>query len=224
MTLPLFDEEAPQAPQRVADGAVLLRHWATAQGPQWMAAVQQVLAQRPWGKAYTPSGLAMSVQTTCCGPLGWGVDAHGYCYSPVDMTTGRPWPAMPVFLQQQAVAAAAAAGYPGFAPDVCLINRYLPGAKMGLHRDDDESDLRAPIVSVSLGLPAGFRWGGLLRHGPVRRWPLQHGDVLVWGGASRLVYHGVSPLADGRHHLLGAERWNLTFRMARRAYHPVLAG
>ena len=136
----------------------------------------------------------------------------------VEAQTGKPWPAIPAFLGEQAARAAALAGYPGFAPDACLINRYQPGARMGLHRDQDEHDFAAPIVSVSLGLPCRFLWGGLTRQSPTRRLALTHGDVLVWGGPSRLVFHGVAPLREGQHPLLGNERWNLTFRMAKARY------
>lgn len=217
MSLPLFDTE-PQPPQSIADGAVLLRGWAAALDAQWIAAVQQVLAQQPWQAAYTASGLPMSVQTSNCGPWGWAASRSGYGYTRSDPASGRDWPSMPAFLQQQAQALAAAAGYAHFAPDVCLINRYAVGAKMGLHHDADERDRAAPIVSVSLGLPCTFVWGGLQRSDPVRSFRLEHGDVLVWGGASRMVFHGVRPLQAGQHHVLGAQRWNLTFRMARAAY------
>lgn len=216
MTASLFDDP-PQPVERIAidDGAWLLRGWAAAQATQWSAAVQQVLAQLPFRASFTPSGLPMSVRMSSCGSWGWVSEPQGYRYSSSQPGSGAPWPAMPDFLQLQAVAAAQAAGYPGYAPDVCLINQYLPGAKMGLHRDADEMDWSAPIVSVSLGLPCTFLWGGLERSSLVRRISLLHGDVLVWGGATRMAYHGVQPLPDGQHALLGAERWNLTFRMAR---------
>lgn len=214
MTLPLFDAE-PQAPQVIADGAVLLRGWAAVNDQEWIAAVRQVLAQQPLQAAYTAGGLPMSVRTSNCGEWGW---AAGYTRS--DPVTGLPWPRMPLFLQQQAQALSALAGYLGFDPDVCLINCYDVGAKMGLHHDADEKDKTAPIVSVSLGLPCTFVWGGLARSDPVRSFRLEHGDVLVWGGASRMVFHGVRPLQGGQHHLLGAQRWNLTFRMAQTVYHP----
>lgn len=229
MNASLFDDP-PQPLERIAidPGAWLLRGWALAQDAQWMDAVQQVLAQRPFRPAFTSGGLPMSVRMSRCGD--WGErDGHppaGYSYSApgaIDSASSeaaastRP-PAMPAFLRQQAVAAALEAGYPGYAPDMCLLNQYLPGAKMGLHRDADEMDWNAPIVSVSLGLPAVFQWGGLERSSPVRRIPLLHGDVLVWGGATRMAYHGILPLPGGEHPLLGAQRWNLTFRMARSYY------
>lgn len=211
---------ADDAPIALDDGAWLLpgRAAAEAEAGQWIDCVRQVVNQAPWRVMRTPGGKSMSVGITNCGAWGWVSDARGYAYSATDPLNGQPWPAMPEFLRSQARAAAAAAGYPGFAPDACLINRYAPGAKMSLHRDQDESDRRAPIVSISLGLPATFLWGGLERADRVRRMQLEHGDVLVWGGATRLVYHGISPLKDGLHPLLGSERWNLTFRMARAAY------
>lgn len=217
MTLPLFDAE-PLPPQVIAGGAVLLRGWAAVHAHAWIAAVQQVLAQQPFQAAFTASGLPMSVRTSNCGEWGWAASRSGYGYTRSDPATGMPWPAMPTFLKQQAQALAAQAGYPGFDPDVCLINSYDVGAKMGLHHDADEKDHAAPIVSVSLGLPCTFVWGGLQRSDPVRSFRLEHGDVLVWGGASRMVFHGVRPLQAGQHHLLGAQRWNLTFRMAQRSY------
>ena len=217
MTLPLFDTPDP-GPQTLSPGAVLLRGWARAQAAQWVAQVAAVTAQAPFRTMVRPGGAPLSVAMTNCGAWGWVSDARRYHYSATDPQSGRPWPAMPAWLQQQAQAAADAAGHPGFAPDACLINRYVPGAKLTLHRDEDEADLSAPIVSVSLGLPATFLWGGLHRSDPVQRVPLQHGDVVVWGGPARMAYHGVNPLKDGHHDLLGSARWNLTFRMARARY------
>jgi DNA oxidative demethylase len=219
MTLPLFDAE-PQPPQAIGDGAVLLRGWAAVNDREWIAAVQQVLAQQPFQAAYTASGLPMSVRTSNCGDWGWAASRGAYGYTRSDPVSGQPWPEMPTFLKQQAQALSAQAGYVAFNPDVCLINGYEIGAKMGLHHDADEKDQAAPIVSVSLGLPCTFVWGGLERGDPVRSFRLEHGDVLVWGGASRMVFHGVRPLPAGQHHLLGAQRWNLTFRMAQTVYRP----
>lgn len=217
MSLPLFDVEA-LPPQALDEGAVLLRGWAAAQDAAWVAAVQQVAAQAPFRTMTRPGGAPLSVAMTNCGAWGWVSDAQRYSYSSTDPQTGLPWPAMPDFMAHQAAAAAAAAGYPGYAPDACLMNRYQPGAKLTLHRDEDEMDWEAPIVSVSLGLPCTFLWGGLTRQDAVRRVPLTHGDVLVWGGPTRMTYHGVNLLKPGQHHLLGGERWNLTFRMAKRYY------
>lgn len=163
MSLPLFNTD-PQPAQPLAEGAVLLRGWAARQDAAWIAAVQQVLAQQPLQAAFTAGGRPMSVRTSNCGEWGWAAAGHqGYGYTRSDPLSGSPWPAMPTFLQQQAQALAAQAGYPGFDPDVCLINCYAVGAKMGLHHDADERDKTAPIVSVSLGLPCHFVWGGLQR-------------------------------------------------------------
>lgn len=217
MSLPLFETE-PLPPEVIDDGVVLLRGFAAEQAQRWVDAVQSIQAQAGFRLMQVPGGKTMSVAISNCGDWGWVSDLQGYRYSATDPLSGSPWPAMPAFLQQQAAGAAAQAGYGGFAPDACLINRYRIGAKMGLHRDQDEADFAAPIVSVSLGLPCTFLWGGLTRLQPVRRLVLTHGDVLVFGGASRLVYHGVQTLKSGWHELLGHERWNLTFRMAREGY------
>lgn len=216
-TLPLFETPRPAA-QTLSPGAVLLRGWARAQAPEWAAQVAAIAAQAPFRTMLRPGGAPLSVAMTNCGAYGWVSDARRYRYSATDPDTGLPWPALPAWLLAQVRAAADAAGHPGFAPDACLINRYRPGAKLTLHRDEDEADLSAPIVSVSLGLSAMFLWGGLQRRDPVQRVPLQHGDVLVWGGAARMNYHGVNPLKGGHHDLLGSERWNLTFRMAHACY------
>ena len=156
----------------------------------------------------------MSAAMTGCGARNWVTDRQGYRYSELDPETGRPWPTMPPLLTQLAGDAAARAGYPGFEPDVCLVNCYQPGARMGLHQDRDEQDFRWPVVSVSLGLPAVFLWGELRRRGSPARLLLEHGDVLVWGGEDRLRYHGIAPVADGRCEATGHVRYNLTFRRA----------
>ncbi len=157
----------------------------------------------------------MSVAMTNCGGAGWVTDRTGYRYDGVDPNSGKPWPAMPPSFRALAGQAAAEAGFKGFSPDACLINRYQPGARMSLHQDKDEADFDAPIVSVSLGLPAVFMFGGLKRSDRPRRFRLQHGDIAVWGGPMRLAFHGVAPLADGEHALMGRQRINLTFRKAR---------
>jgi alkylated DNA repair protein (DNA oxidative demethylase) len=162
----------------------------------------------------TPGGYRMSVAMTNCGRAGWVTDRTGYRYDLVDPMTGRPWPAMPAAFRRLARAAATIAGYARFEPDACLINRYEPGTRLSLHRDENERDLTAPIVSVSLGLPAVFLFGGASRTDRPRRIPLESGDIVVWGGALRLVYHGVAPLPDGDHPLAGRRRINLTFRKA----------
>jgi alkylated DNA repair protein (DNA oxidative demethylase) len=174
-----------------------------------------VAAISPFRRMTTPGGWEMSVAMTNCGDVGWVTDRSGYRYDTIDPDSGKPWPDMPPLLRELAEKAAAEAGFMGFAPDACLINRYEPGARMSLHQDRDERDFAAPIVSVSLGLPATFLFGGPKRADKPQRYRLQHGDVVVWGGPSRLFFHGVAPLADGQHPLLGRQRINLTFRKAR---------
>ena len=220
MTFDLFDalpadSNAPPAVETLAPGAVVLHGFARDTGPELLAAVQTISAEAPFRHLITPGGLRMSVAMTNCGERGWVSDRTGYRYDAVDPESGRPWPAMPAVFRSLAEHAAEAAGYSGFAPDACLINRYLPGTRLSLHQDRDELDLRAPIVSVSLGLPAVFLWGGLRRADRPGRFRLAHGDVVVWGGPSRLVFHGIAPLADGDHALTGSERINLTFRKTR---------
>ncbi len=202
------------AHQPLAPGAVLLRGFADAAAPQLLADAAAVQAQAPPRHMVTPGGRRMSVAMTNCGPLGWVSDARGYRYDALDPDSGRPWPAMPASFAALAAAAAAEAGFVGFVPDACLINRYEPGARLSLHQDRDEPDRGAPIVSVSLGLPAVFLFGGAARTDRAARVPLRHGDVVVWGGPARLHHHGVLPLAEGRHALTGAQRINLTFRKA----------
>jgi alkylated DNA repair protein (DNA oxidative demethylase) len=163
----------------------------------------------------TPGGHQMSVAMTNCGNAGWVTDRSGYRYDGIDPDSGKAWPTMPAAFRELALKAAAAGGFEGFSPDACLINRYQPGARMSLHQDKDEHDFGAPIVSVSLGLPAIFMFGGLRRADKPRRFRLEHGDIAVWGGPSRLFFHGVAPLADGEHVLMGRQRINLTFRKAR---------
>jgi alkylated DNA repair protein (DNA oxidative demethylase) len=156
----------------------------------------------------------MSVAMTNCGQAGWITDHTGYRYDGKDPLTGQPWPPMPQPFRAAAMHAAASAGFPGFAPDACLINQYTPGARLTLHQDRNERDMTAPIVSVSLGLPAVFLFGGLERTARVRRFRLESGDTVVWGGPARLAFHGIAPLADGEHELTGRCRINLTFRKA----------
>jgi alkylated DNA repair protein (DNA oxidative demethylase) len=215
MNLDLFEAlEPPPDRQDLAPGAVLLRGRALAQAPQLLAAAEGVIAVAALRHWLTPGGRRMAVAMTNCGPLGWVSDARGYRYQSTDPLSGLPWPALPPVIAELAMAAAEEAGYPGFRPDACLVNRYLPGTPLSLHQDRDEQDLRQPIVSISLGLPALFLFGGLSRSERPARWPLQHGDVLVWGGPSRLAFHGVQALAPGRHPLLGEQRINLTLRCA----------
>jgi alkylated DNA repair protein (DNA oxidative demethylase) len=199
----------------MAEGAVLLRGFVGASEAELIAELRNIVTQAPFRRMATPGGHQMSVAMTNCGNAGWVTDHSGYRYSTEDPETGRPWPAMPPLLRDLADRAADRAGFAAFAPDVCLINRYVPGARMSLHQDKDELDFSAPIVSVSLGLPAIFLFGGLKRSDKPRRFRLEHGDVAVWGGPSRLFFHGVAPLADGEHPLLGRQRLNLTFRKIR---------
>jgi DNA oxidative demethylase len=199
----------------MTEGAVLLRGFAGPIDSEMIAVLRHIAAQAPFRHMVTPGGHRMSVAMTNCGSAGWITDRVGYRYGANDPETGRPWPAMPPLLRDLAGQAADRAGFAGFAPDVCLINRYVPGARMSLHQDRDELDFGAPIVSVSLGLPAIFLFGGLKRSDKARRYRLEHGDVAVWGGPARLVFHGVAPLADGEHPLMGRQRINLTFRKVR---------
>ena len=214
MTADLFDNVAEAQPSRevIADGAVLLRGFVRPIENELIDAVRAVVAQSPFRRMTTPGGHLMSVAMTNCGERGWITDHTGYRYDPIDPRTGAPWPAMPPVLRDLARSAAEQGGFQDFAPDACLVNRYEPGTRLSLHQDKDELDYSAPIVSVSLGLPAIFLFGGLKRNDPTRRYRLAHGDVAVWGGPSRLFYHGVAPLADGEHGLLGRQRINLTFR------------
>jgi alkylated DNA repair protein (DNA oxidative demethylase) len=198
----------------IVPGAVLLPGQATQDAPRLLADLARVAEAAPLRHLVTPGGFRMSVAMSNCGALGWVSDETGYRYSAIDPASGEPWPAMPASFQALAARAAALAGHPGFEPDACLINRYEPGARLTLHQDRDERDRRHPIVSVSLGLPAIFLFGGLTRKERSRRIPLAHGDVVVWGGPARLAYHGVLPLAPGVHPLTGSCRLNLTLRRA----------
>jgi alkylated DNA repair protein (DNA oxidative demethylase) len=200
--------------ERIGEDAVLLAAAASDQAPALLAALQPLIAQAPWRHMLTPGGLPMSVAMSNCGQVGWVSDRRGYRYDSLDPDSGRPWPPMPRLLQRLAVRTAAMAGFAGFTPDACLINRYAPGTRLSLHQDRNERDLLAPVVSVSLGLPAVFLFGGLRRADPVQRIALLHGDVVVWGARQRLAFHGVTALADGEHALTGACRINLTFRKA----------
>lgn len=212
----LFDDLPPDAALTpLAPGAVLLHGFARDGAAALLQSVEAVIAQAPLRHLQTPGGYTMSVAMSNCGPLGWVSDASGYRYTTHDPHSGQPWPALPPALLVLAQRAAAQSGYPRFEPDACLINHYAPGAKLSLHQDKDELDLCAPIVSISLGLPAVFLFGTPQRQDRPQRWRLVHGDVVVWGGPSRLSYHGVSALADGTHALLGRRRLNLTFRCVR---------
>ncbi|MHC2257687.1 alkylated DNA repair protein (DNA oxidative demethylase) [Bradyrhizobium embrapense] len=217
MAADLFESIGDARPPRetIADGAVLLRGFVRPFEAELIPALRVIVKQAPFRHLITPGGHRMSVAMTNCGSVGWVSDPSGYRYAPIDPDTGQPWPTMPAVLRGVAADAAAAAGFDGFAPQACLINRYVPGAKLSLHQDKDELDYGAPIVSISLGLPAIFLFGGLKRSDTPRRYRLEHGDVAVWGGPSRLFYHGVAALADGEHSVLGRQRINLTFRKVR---------
>src|SRR6202521_5459 len=175
----------------IAEGAMLLRGKALPFETDVLAALQAITTQAPFRHMTTPGGFVMSVAMTNCGAAGWVTDRSGYRYDALDPENGEPWPAMPVSFLDLAVAAATEAGYPDFVPDACLINRYEPGARLSLHQDKNERDFANPIVSVSLGLPATFQFGGLKRNDGQRRIPLFHGDVVVWGGPARMIYHGI---------------------------------
>jgi len=200
--------------EQLAEGAVVLRDFAAAGATTLLAALEGVIARAPFRHMTTPGGYVMSAAMTNCGTAGWITDRSGYRYDHVDPESGLPWPALPSCFRDLAGAAASDAGYPGFVPDACLINCYEPGARLTLHQDKDERDYSHPIVSVSLGLPTTFQFGGLKRTDPVRKFALRHGDVAIWGGPSRLCYHGVAELKEGEHEKLGRIRINLTFRGA----------
>jgi alkylated DNA repair protein (DNA oxidative demethylase) len=206
----LFDIHASRQP--LEEGAVLLRAFASPAASELIREVERVVEAAPFRRLITPGGYTMSVAMTNCGRVGWVSDRTGYRYDPADPDTGLPWRAMPEIFLKLAMSAAAEAGFANYDPDACLINRYVAGAKLSLHQDHDEDDAWSPIVSVSLGLSAVFLWGGKRRADSVRRLRLEHGDVVVWGGPARFVYHGVAPLADGEHPLTGNTRINLTFR------------
>ena len=216
MTLDLFADDADVvlADEALAPGAAVLRGFATERARDLLIGIESVTARAPFRFLTTPGGFTMSVAMTNCGTAGWVSDRSGYRYDPVDPLSRKPWPPMPPAFLELAQAAAARLGFEAFAPDACLINRYEPGARLSLHQDRDEKGYTDPIVSFSLGLPAIFLWGGEKRADRARRVPLVHGDVVVWGGPSRLRFHGVLPLKDGEHPMLGRQRLNITFRKA----------
>lgn len=211
----LFDSIHPEIrEEQLAPGATVLRHFASGEAGSLWRAIGKVLKQAPLRHMLTAAGSTMSVQMSNCGLLGWVSDRGGYRYSTVDPETDAPWPDMPEIFSAIAADAAAMAGYPDFTPDACLINRYAPGARMGLHQDRDEKDFLAPIVSMSLGLPAIFLFGGDTRSERTLAVPLAHGDVVVWGGSARQRFHGVRPIKEGNHAMTGSCRFNLTLRKA----------
>ncbi|MFI8415846.1 DNA oxidative demethylase AlkB [Serratia sp. NPDC078593] len=214
MTLDLFEDELPPPwREEIAPGAVVLHGFVREHGRELLAAVYSVLAQVPWRHLTTPGGFTMSVAMSWCGN-GWGSDGRGYRYSARDAGSGKRWPPIPDILLALADEAAVQAGFGHYVPDSCLINRYDPGSKLSLHQDKDERDFTAPIVSVSLGLPAVFQFGGMQRSDKTQRIPLVHGDVVVWGGPSRLRFHGIMPVKEGYHSLVGPHRINITLRKA----------
>jgi alkylated DNA repair protein (DNA oxidative demethylase) len=212
----LFESGASRAAGReqLGPGAFVLRAFALDEAPALLDAIQVVARAAPFRHMTTARGLRMSVAMTNCGDAGWLSDRSGYRYDAIDPETRRPWPAMPDVFAHLARRAASAAGFEGFAPDACLINRYEPGTRLTLHQDRDEQDFAAPIVSASLGVPATFLWGGTARAARPRRVGLDHGDVVVWGGPARLNFHGIDTVGEGHHALTGSARFNLTFRQA----------
>ena len=199
----------------LAAQACVLHGFALDAADALLADIRAIEVRAPFRHLVTPGGHAMQVAMTNCGTCGWCSDRRGYRYDRFDPQSGHPWPALPPAFLQLAANAAHEAGFDGYLPDACLINRYAPGTRLSLHQDRDEDDRVAPIVSVSLGLPATFLFGGFARGDKPVRVPLQHGDVVVWGGADRMRFHGVLPVKPGRHQALGEQRLNLTFRKVR---------
>ncbi|WP_339533000.1 DNA oxidative demethylase AlkB [Pseudomonas mucidolens] len=216
-TADLFAEDTSQQPagsEQMGEQSHVLRGYALPWVERLLPELRHVLAQAPFRKMVTPGGFTMSAALSSCGELGWSTDRTGYRYTPLDPDSQQPWPALPDSMCQLAVAASAEAGFTLFEPDTCLINRYVPGAKMSLHQDKNERDYAAPVVSISLGLPAVFLFGGHQRSDKTQKISLFHGDVVVWGGVDRLRFHGVLPIKEGTHPQMGPQRINLTFRMA----------
>ncbi|WAI85294.1 MULTISPECIES: DNA oxidative demethylase AlkB [Achromobacter] len=216
MTLDLFndDDTAQHGREQIGPQSFVLRGFALPYADALLQGVDAVAAQSPFRHMQTPGGYTMSVALTNCGTRGWTSDAQGYRYTRIDPLSGQPWPDLPEAFLRLAQAAAADAGFSGFTPDACLVNRYEPGARLSLHQDKNERDYNAPIVSVSLGMPALFLFGGHARTDPAARVALLHGDVVVWGGVDRLRYHGVMPMKDTPHSRLGSQRINFTLRKA----------
>ena len=217
MTMHLFDDldDVDVRQEPLGQGAIVLHGFAASGDRALLVALEDVVAQAPFRHMVTPGGFRMSVAMTNCGAFGWVTDRTGYRYDTLDPVSGRHWPPMPDGFLSLATGAATAAGFQNFIPDACLINCYGPGTRLTLHQDKDEQDYSQPIVSVSLGIPAVFLFGGLKRTDKSIRVRLTHGDVVVWGGPARLRFHGVMPLKEGHHPLVGGRRINLTFRKAR---------
>jgi alkylated DNA repair protein (DNA oxidative demethylase) len=217
LTFDLFSDDPQQAEpavEQIGPCSWVLRSFAMPWIERVLPALEGVLAQAPFRHMVTPGGFTMSAALSSCGSFGWTTNRHGYRYSATDPQTSQPWPPIPEVLMQLAREAAAATGFPGFTPDACLINRYIPGAKMSLHQDKDEQDLQWPVVSLSLGIAAVFLFGGFERADKAQQIVLQHGDMVVWGGVDRLRFHGVLPIKPAEHPLLGEQRINITFRKA----------
>jgi alkylated DNA repair protein (DNA oxidative demethylase) len=211
----LFEDASPPLPRDVLGvGTAVLSGFALDAEREVIASIISTTEQASFRNMVTPGGFRMSVAMSNCGALGWITDRRGYRYDEIDPESGLPWPPMPPIFRKIATAAAEKAGFPDFSPDACLINRYEPGARMSLHQDKDERDFSEPIVSISLGLPATFLFGGPERTDKTIRVPIAHGDVIVWGGPARLRYHGIAPLKEGEHALVGRIRYNLTLRKA----------
>lgn len=216
MNLDLFDlsNNGETWTELITSDAVVLRQFLVSRSDELLGAIQHIEQQASFRQMQTPGGFTMSAALTGCGDFGWISDQRGYRYSKIDPLTKQPWPVMPDILREVAQQCAAEAGYSDYKPDTCLINRYMPGAKMSLHQDKDERDFTAPIVSISLGVPATFLFGGLERSDKTIKVPVTHGDVVVWGGASRLFFHGVSPIKAAYHPFCAENRINITFRVA----------
>ena len=206
--------DAETASLILGDGAVVLPRFALDEADSLLVAVARIARAAPFRFMQTPGGFRMSAAMTNAGAAGWVSDRRGYRYDPRDPDSGKPWPRLPAVFTALAGRAAAAAGFEDFEPDACLINRYEPGARLTLHQDKNERDFTLPIVSLSLGLPATFLFGGLKRNETPRRVRLEHGDVAVWGGPSRMAFHGIAPLKDGEHPATGRSRINVTLRRA----------
>ena len=211
----LFAAHEPPSRTPLGPQACVLHGFALAQADALLAGIDAVAAAAPFRHQLTPGGHVMQVAMTNCGTYGWCSDRRGYRYDRLDPQSGDPWPVLPPAFLQLAADAAREAGFDGYVPDACLVNRYAPGTRLSLHQDRDEDDRVAPIVSVSLGLPAIFLFGGFVRSDKTIRVPLMHGDVVVWGGVDRMRFHGVLPVKPGRHEVLGEQRLNLTFRKVR---------
>ncbi len=210
----LFENQRPDTATKthLAEGACILHGYALPQVANLLVELKRLTSLAPLRHLITPGGFKMSVAMSNCGKVGWVSDRSGYRYDTLDPESGDPWPDMPTIFTHLAQNAAESAGFSNYSPDACLINNYQPGSRLSLHQDRDENDAHAPIVSVSLGLPATFLFGGFKRRDRPKRYRLDHGDVVVWGGPARFIFHGVLPIAEGHHSLLGNRRVNITFR------------